>query len=129
MSSVRLIGSGIALPRTSVSSPLLNPTIDSSREHLDINQLAHHDVWVRTTLTIDDDVAAKLKKVAQRRRLSFKDAVNATLRRGLGAQEPVGRKAARFRVETFRSAFRPGVDPLKLNQLLDELETRPGRGR
>jgi Arc/MetJ family transcription regulator len=101
----------------------------AGREHLDINQLAHHDVQVRTTLTIDDDVAAKLKKVAQRGRLSFKEAVNATLRRGLGAQAPAGRKTARVRVETFRSAFRSGVDPLKLNQLLDELETRPGRGR
>ena len=29
-----------------------------------------------------------------------------------------------FRIDTFRSAFRPGVDPLKLNQLSDELEAR-----
>jgi hypothetical protein len=29
-----------------------------------------------------------------------------------------------FQVETFWSAFRPGVDPLKLNQLSDELEAR-----
>lgn len=82
---------------------------------------------MRTTLTLDDDVAAKLKKVAERRKLTFKEAVNATLRRGLGAQEPV-EKAPPFRVETFRSAFRPGVDPLKLNQLLDDLESRSGRG-
>jgi Arc/MetJ family transcription regulator len=84
---------------------------------------------VRTTLTIDDDLVAKLKKLAQRGRLSFKEAVNATLRRGLGTQELAGRKAAPFRLETFRSAFRPGVDPLKLNQLLDELEARPGLRR
>jgi hypothetical protein len=27
-------------------------------------------------------------------------------------------------VDAFESAFRPGVDPLRLNQLVDELEAR-----
>jgi hypothetical protein len=77
---------------------------------------------MRTTLTLDDDVATKLRELAHRRRLPFKEVVNSVLRRGLAAQE--GRKESRqpFRVEVFRSRFRPGVDPLKLNQLNDELE-------
>jgi hypothetical protein len=76
---------------------------------------------VRTTLTLDDDVATKLRQLAHRRRLSFKEVVNAVLRRGLstpnrgGGQEP-------FQIETFRSSFRAGVDPMRLNQLGDELE-------
>jgi hypothetical protein len=79
---------------------------------------------MRTTLTLDDDVAAKLRELAHRRKVPFKDIVNATLRRGLAAQEPRAGSQVPFRVVTFRSPFRPGVDPLKLNQLDDELEAR-----
>ncbi len=77
---------------------------------------------IRTTLTLDDDVASKLQKLARRRKLSFKEAVNATLRRGLNSQETAEKNAKPFKVRTFSSEFQPGVDPLKLNQLLDELE-------
>ncbi len=38
---------------------------------------------MRTTLTLDEDVAALLKRVAKRRRTSFKSTVNEALRRGL----------------------------------------------
>jgi hypothetical protein len=38
---------------------------------------------MRTTLTIDEDVAAKLKSEVQKRGLPFKQIVNETLRRGL----------------------------------------------
>jgi hypothetical protein len=77
---------------------------------------------MRTTLTIDDDVAVKLRDLAHRRRISFKEAVNSVLRRGLSAQEGRTAPGRPFRVEVFRSRFRPGVDPLRLNQLSDELE-------
>ena len=77
---------------------------------------------MRTTLTLDDDVAAKLDQIRRRNRTSFKETVNAVLRRGLAAQERRPAAARRFRVETFRSPFRPGVDPMRLNQLADELE-------
>lgn len=39
---------------------------------------------MRTTLTIDDDVAAKLEQLRKQRRESLKDLVNEALRRGLG---------------------------------------------
>jgi predicted transcriptional regulator len=32
---------------------------------------------MRTTLTLDDDVAAKLRELAHRRKLTFREAVNA----------------------------------------------------
>jgi len=76
---------------------------------------------MRTTLTLDDDLAVKLKDFARRKRLSFKDAINSILRRGLTAQEVSRRAAKPFRVQTFRSPLRDGIDPLKLNQLADEL--------
>lgn len=78
---------------------------------------------MRTTLTLDDDVADKLKRLAEQRRVPFRRVVNELLRRALSGQGP-RRRSEPFRVETFTSAFRPGVDPSKLNQLSDELEAR-----
>jgi hypothetical protein len=83
---------------------------------------------VRTTLTLDDDLAARLKKLAQRKGISFKDALNSALRRGLSAPERSELRPKAFRVRTFRSAFQPGVDPLRLNQLSDDVEVRRFRG-
>lgn len=42
---------------------------------------------MRTTLTLDDDVAARLEKLRDERDESFKDIVNDLLRRGLDAAE------------------------------------------
>lgn len=41
---------------------------------------------MRTTLTLDDDVAAKLEAEARRTGLSFKETLNAMLRIGLAAK-------------------------------------------
>ena len=38
---------------------------------------------MRTTITLDADVAAKLRELSRERGVSFKEAVNSTLRRGL----------------------------------------------
>ena len=78
---------------------------------------------VRTTLTLDPDVAEKLKRLAHQRCATFKETVNDVLRRGLSA--PLGgRRRKKFVVVPHRSAFAPGVDPLRLNQLADELEVQ-----
>ena len=76
---------------------------------------------MRTTLTLDEDLAVRLKQLARREGRSFKEVVNDAMRRGLAAQE-VAEPAAAYTTDTFRSGFRAGVDPLKLNQLTDELE-------
>jgi hypothetical protein len=91
--------------------------------------IRHQDAYMRTTLTLDDDIAARLKELAHRKGISFKAAVNSVLRRGLTAPERSGRRAKPFRVRTFRSAFQPGVDPLRLNELADEVEVRRFRGQ
>ena len=89
---------------------------------------------MRTTLTLEDDLARQLKKLARRDGRWFKEVLNETLRRGLTSQE-IAEPAEVYDVQTFRSGFRAGVDPLRLNQLVDELETvraalQPaGRGR
>ena len=91
--------------------------------HLDITTLRHHDVYMRTTLTLDDAIAEKLKQLAHRRQESFKETVNRILLRGLHAQELGEERKEPYRVMTFESSFRPGVDIARLNQLSDELET------
>jgi hypothetical protein len=84
---------------------------------------------MRTTLTLDDDVATKLKDFARRKNVSFKEAVNSVLRRGLVAPDARRTRAQRFRAEVFNRPFRTGVDPLRLNQLSDDLETDDAAAR
>ena len=77
--------------------------------------------FMRTTLTIDDDLAALLKRRARELGLPFRDVVNRTLRAGLGEQaRPRQRSAPKTIPHAF--GFRPGIDLDKLNQLVDELE-------
>jgi hypothetical protein len=53
---------------------------------------------VRTTLTLDDDVAAMLKRVAKSRKARFKDTVNEALRRGLQSLTRPAEKPAPYRL-------------------------------
>jgi hypothetical protein len=76
---------------------------------------------MRTTLTLDDDVAGLLKRRSQELGVPFKEAVNRTLRAGLGeAARPARGKAPKTVPHSF--GFRPGIDLDKLGQLADELE-------
>ena len=77
---------------------------------------------MRTTVTLEQDLADRLKEYAHRRRTSFKVALNTLLRRGLAAQEAARSPRRRFTVEPHSSRLRPGVDPGKLNQIVDRLE-------
>lgn len=76
---------------------------------------------MRTTLTLDDDVAVKLKAAARRSGRPFKDVVNETLRRGLVTARPALRP--RFHVRT-RSlgGVRPGLDIDNIGELLERIE-------
>lgn len=76
---------------------------------------------MRTTVTLDPDVAAKLKDLAHRRQASFKETLNDVLRRGFSVPGS-GKPAGKFVVKPHTGGFRPGIDPDKLNQLLDDLE-------
>ena len=78
---------------------------------------------MRTTLTLDDDLAATLREIAHRRRVPFRQVVNDLIRRGLKGGRGGRRGPEPFVVDTFRSGFRAGVDPLRLNQLVDQLAT------
>ena len=77
---------------------------------------------MRTTLTIDDDLAGILQKRAGQQGHSFKEVVNDTLRAGLAGSGNVVLKRKPFKVIARPLGLRPGYDPDKLNQLVDELE-------
>jgi hypothetical protein len=53
-------------------------------EHLDISSGGHHDVSVRTTLTLEPDVAARLKQEARRTGKGLKSLVNEAWRASPG---------------------------------------------
>lgn len=76
---------------------------------------------MRTTLTLDDDLAALLKERAGQLGVSFREMVNQTLRAGLGAAVE-GSKRDAPKTIPHSYGFRPGIDLDKLNQLVDELE-------
>lgn len=76
---------------------------------------------MRTTLTLDDDVAAKLREQARLHDKTFKQVVNDTLRRGLSPDTQEIPKPE-YRIVPNRSALVPGIDPTKLNQINDQLE-------
>ena len=74
---------------------------------------------MRTTVTLDPDVAAKLKAVARERGISFKEALNGAVRAGLGRE----RRAARaFTQYTQPMGLRPGFNLDKALQLAGALE-------
>lgn len=75
---------------------------------------------MRTTVTLDADVAAKLKQTARERGISFKEALNSNVRRGLESGEVgAGRP---YRVPARRLGVRPGVNLDKALQMAGELE-------
>ena len=76
---------------------------------------------MRTTLTLDDDVAALLRQQAATLGVSFKEMVNRALRAGL-SREMVPRDIEVPKTIPHSFGFRPGVDLDKLNQLAGELE-------
>ena len=83
---------------------------------------SHHDASMRTTLTLEDDLAIQLRETARRTGQSFKQVVNSVLRRGLRHGNKPDKALPRFQVEPKACGFRAGVDPRKLNQLVDDLE-------
>lgn len=76
---------------------------------------------MRTTVTLDPDTEALIREEMMKRRLSFKAALNEAIRQGLKRITSHGKRQP-YRVRTFSSGFRPGIDPTKLNQLADQLE-------
>jgi hypothetical protein len=80
---------------------------------------------MRTTLTLDPDVAERVRREITSGKRSLKEVINEALRRGLSGGPRAPRK--RFRVTPHSSPYQAGIDRGKLNQVLDELETEAFR--
>jgi hypothetical protein len=73
---------------------------------------------MRTTVSLDPDVARLLEQRMRDRGEGFKAALNAVLRQGFDAG--VREAPAHYELPVFDSPFAPGIDADKINQLLDE---------
>ncbi len=75
---------------------------------------------MRTTLTLDDDVAAKLRAIMRRTGKPFKQTVNEVLRLGLVSRS--SRPTDRFEVRARALGLRPGVSYDNVEELIEQLE-------
>lgn len=77
---------------------------------------------MRTTLTIDEDIALKLKIEMQNQgNKSFKEIINETLRRGLIAKKEVA-KSIPFELKTYRLETNKNVNFDNIGELLEQIE-------
>jgi hypothetical protein len=74
---------------------------------------------MRTTLTLDPDVAQLVDEAVHRGRTSMKQVINDALRQAL-SQPPSRREA--YRLPTHEATLQPGLDLAGFNRLADELE-------
>lgn len=76
---------------------------------------------MRTTLTLDDDVAAKLEADARKSGRSFKETVNHYLRLGLNTHKAT-KPPKPFKVRARPLGERPGLDYDDVWGLIEQLE-------
>jgi hypothetical protein len=77
---------------------------------------------MRTTLTLDDDVATKLRAEARRAGRPFRDVVNDTLRRGLASRR-VASSRQNFKIEARDLGnLRPGLSLDNIAEVLEQME-------
>lgn len=75
---------------------------------------------MRTTLTLEPDVARLVEEAVHRERRPVKQVINDALRRGL-APSP-SRQVEPYELVPHESSLRPGLDLSGFNRLADELE-------
>lgn len=75
---------------------------------------------MRTTLTIDADVAERLRRAQQERGCTFKEAVNDALRRGLARDASTAGARERYVMPVLDLRLKPGVDIDKIRDVLGD---------
>ncbi len=76
---------------------------------------------IRTTVTLDDDVIARLKEESKARAVSFKDLLNEAVRSGLVAMK--SRKTAEpFKVRAFHMGTLPGLNYDDIGSLIERAD-------
>ena len=82
---------------------------------------------MRTTLTLDDDLAAKLKEESRRAGRPFKEIVNETLRAGLAGRRAVAKRRPFKITPRDLGDVRPGVSVDNIGELIEQVEGPPHR--
>ncbi len=77
---------------------------------------------MRTTLTLDPDVAAKLKQQMRRNGKSFKETINEALRLGLEHERLLRRTTKPFVVRARPLGLKPGYSYDCIGRLLEQLD-------
>ena len=76
---------------------------------------------MRTTITLDEDVIAKIRAKMQKTGASFKDVVNEMLRTGLLVAEKAAQQEP-FKVNARPLGVRPGLNYDCMSELLEQVE-------
>jgi adenine C2-methylase RlmN of 23S rRNA A2503 and tRNA A37 len=79
---------------------------------------------MRTTLTLDDDVAVQLERLRRARNVNLKELVNEALRRGLQDMNAPTKKRRPFRTR----AFHMGKPLINLDNVAEALAHLEGEG-
>ena len=79
---------------------------------------------MRTTVTLDEGVANRVQDEMRRRGVTFKEALNSLIRRGIDAGE--GPPARPFRVQARDLGVRPGIDLDHFADLLEDIAEEMG---
>jgi hypothetical protein len=77
---------------------------------------------MRTTLTLDDDVAAKLKAESRRAGRPFREIVNETLRHGLATRRVSAQRPAFKIAPRDLGDLRPGLSLDNVAELIEQVE-------
>jgi len=72
---------------------------------------------MRTTVTLDPDVAERLSQLMKERNLTFKEAVNSSLRKGLGTEV----RARPYKAPSYHMGLKPGIDGDRITHVMDEI--------
>ncbi|MBI3929950.1 MAG: hypothetical protein HY319_30705 [Armatimonadetes bacterium] len=75
---------------------------------------------MRTTITLDSDVAERIRQRMRETDKSFKETVNELIRKGLAFGSAPPRKP--FRVKTRGLGLKPGLSLDNVEELLDQVE-------
>ncbi|MBI4470252.1 MAG: DUF2191 domain-containing protein [Acidobacteria bacterium] len=76
---------------------------------------------MRTTITLDEDVAAKLRAESQRTGQPFKQVVNEYLRLGFTVRRRL-QEQKRFKIKARALGLRPGISIDNIGELLEQVE-------
>lgn len=75
---------------------------------------------MRTTINISDGILSELRERARQRKRPFREILEETIQRGLGAIPPSSGNPVR--IQTHRLGIKPAYQGLSLNQLYDQIE-------